>query len=246
MSSIVIGPLLERIDFLIQSAELIANTTQELICPVDGYIDLFEVVVNKTITTGGTLTLNAGGAVYNVQSYLDTTSFPGAAQGDTPYLPAVNTLAGQNFAATAPAAPGIVQVNNHGLVPGQVVTLTGTLPTGFSTATNYFVSSYGFTPNNFNLATSIANAWSGVSITASGSASTSFSVVTGAQGVIPVTNCVLTVASSAAAGTEYIGTRVPNGDPTNLVKQGQLMTIVPASFATAGEVQGVIRFRSNR
>ena len=245
MSSLIIGPVKEQMTFLIQSAELIANTTQELISPFSGYIDSFDLVVNKAITTGGTATLNGGGAVYNLQSYLDTSSFPGAAQGDTLYLPGVNTITINSWTASAPTAPGYCNEPNHGLSPGQPVKAGGTLPTGFSSGTIYYVSAYGFSANNFNLATSVANALSGVSITGSGSSSTAGTLQTGSQGIIPVTNCAIAVASSAAAGTEYSAS-VPNGDPTNAVIAGQLLTISLASFATAGELNGIIWFRSNR
>lgn len=245
MSSLVIGPIKERLPFLIQSAELIANTTQELICPANGYIDGFQLIVNKAITTGGTATLNGGGAVYNLQSYLDTTSFPGAAQGDTPYLPGVSTQTAELWTAEAAAAPGYVNLNGHGFVPGQAVVLGGTVPTGFTSGNTYYVSAYGFSANNFNLASSVANALSGVSITGSGSNSATATFTAGGQGIIPVTNCALAVASAATVGTEYSAS-VPVGDPTNLVVGGQVLTITLSSFATAGELNGIIRLRSSR
>lgn len=245
MSSITIGPIKEVLPFLIQTAELIANTAQELIVPIDGYIDGFSVVVQKAITTGGTLTLNAGGAVYNLQSYLDITSFPGAAQGDIPYLPALLTQTAQGVAASAPTAAGIVTLNGHGFVPGQPLKSGGTVPTGLTSGTVYYVSAYGFSANGFNLASSVANALSGVSITTSGSASTTATFQSGVQGILPVTNCQLTLASSAAVGAQASAS-VPLGDPTNLVVRGQVIVVTPASFATAGEVNGLITFRSNR
>ncbi|MGH7869781.1 MAG: hypothetical protein ACREP9_19655, partial [Candidatus Dormibacteraceae bacterium] len=212
-----------------------------------GYIHRFRTIVQVAVTTGGVLTLQGGGAVYNTQSYLDTTSFPGAAQGDTPFLPSVQTLNVQNWANTAPASPGIVTLPNHGLVPGQAVKAGGTVPTGFASGTTYYVSAYGFSANAFNLASSIANALSGVSITASGSASTTGTLQTGQQGIIPVTNCALTVPNSAAAGLVLDSGIVPAGDPTNLVVGGQALTVlVDAAFATAGEVNIEIDFRSNR
>lgn len=246
MSSIVIGPVIERIEFLIQTAELIANTTQEFICPVDGYINDIEAVVQKAITTGGTLTLQAGGAVWNLQTYLDTSSFPLPPEGANLILPAVATQTAQLWTAGAPTTPGYVALKGHGYVPGQILTLGGTVPTGFTSGNNYYVSAAGFSADAFNLSSSLANAMAGTSITGSGSNSTTATFTTGVQGIVPVTNQVLTVASSATAGTLYSATAVPNGDVTAPVKRGQLLSIVPASFATAGEVTGVIRIRSNR
>ena len=244
MSSLVIGPLKERLEFQIAQAELIANTAQEIICPVDGFIDGIDAVVNIANTSLGTITLQGGGAVWNMQNYLDITNFDLPAQGDTAVLPAVATQTALLFTASAPSAPGYVNLPNHGYAPGQAVTIGGTLPTGFSAGT-YFISANGWTANNFNLSTTIANALSGVSVTGSGSNSSAATFTSGAQGIIPVTNCLISVAAAAPVGTIYAAS-VPAGDPTNLVKQGQLLKLVLSGFATAGEVSGFIRFRSNR
>lgn len=243
--TLVIGPIKEQLPFLIQTAELIANTNQSLICPFTGFVDSIEVVVNKAVTTGGTITLAGGGAVFNLQNYLDITSFPGAAQGDTPYLPGPQTFSGLALTASAPSAPGYFQSPSHGLSPGQPIQVGGTLPTGLTSGNTYYVSAYGFTKDAFNLATSVANALSGVSATLSGSTSAAAGYSTGKQGIVPITNCLLTVANSAPVGT-MLSASVPNGDPTNLVVAGQLLTIALAGFATAGEVNGLIAFRSNR
>lgn len=245
MSSLVIGPIRERLEFQITQVDLLAGTTQSIVCPVDGYIDGMDLIIETAITTGGTVTLKGGGAVYNLQSYLDTSSFPLPAQGETPYLPATVTQNATAFANTAPTSPGIVTVPNHGLVPGQIVKLGGTVPTGFTTGNSYYVSAAGFTPNNFNLSTTLVNALSGVSITASGSASTTATVQTGQQGTIPITNLAQVVPDAATKGTIY-ALNVPAGDATNLVVAGQLLQLTLASFATAGAINGFIRFRSNR
>ena len=222
MSTYVSGPVIERIEFQIAQAELIANTAQEIFAPVDGFVNDMDVVVNVANTSSGTITLQGGGAVWNLQNYLDVTSFPLAPQGSNLILPGVATFTLTNFAASAPIAPGYCTYNNHGLVPGQPITLGGTVPTGFSAGT-YYVSAAGFTANNFNLSSSAANAFAGVSITGSGSASTTATVTTGLQGVIPVTNQLITVAAAAPVATLYQSTAVPAGDVTAPVKRGQLL-----------------------
>lgn len=246
MSSLVIGPLLERLEFQISQVDLLAGTAQSIVCPVDGFIDEFEIIIETAVTTGGTVTLQGGGAVYNVQSYLDVTSFPNAAQGDTAYLP---TVGSEVVAITigAPTAPGMFLSPAHGLVPGQPVTLatTGALPTGLSAATQYYVAQSGWSLNNFNLTTTVGGGTAGI-ITTSGSQSGVQTIAWGAQGTIPITGCALTVANAATKGTIQIAPRVPYGDQTNLVKAGQLLQITLASFATAGAINGFIRFRSNR
>lgn len=245
MSSLVIGPIKERLEFQITQVDLLAGTTQSIVCPVDGYIDGMDIIVETAITTGGTVTLKGGGAVYNLQSYLDTSSFPMPAQGDTPYLPAVATFTATAWANTAPTSPGIVTLANHGFVPGQPLKAGGTVPTGFSAGTVYYVSAAGLDANHFNLSTTAANAFAGVSITASGSASTTGTVITGQQGTIAVTGLAQVIPDAATKGTIY-ALSVPAGDATNLVVAGQLLQLTLASFATAGAINGFIRFRSNR
>lgn len=70
------------------------------------------------------------------------------------------------------AAPGVVTLTAHGLATGQIVyfTTTGALPTGLvATTGRYWVIS--LTANTFNLATSLANAIAGTTITTSGTQS---------------------------------------------------------------------------
>lgn len=65
------------------------------------------------------------------------------------------------------ASPGVVTYPGHGLKTGQQVqlTTTGTLPTGLSPSTTYFV--IGVDANSFQLATSLANAAAGTAINTS-------------------------------------------------------------------------------
>ena len=67
------------------------------------------------------------------------------------------------------AAPGLVTQANHGLITGQLVQLTtaGSLPTGLTAATDYYVIRND--QDSFWLATSLANALAGTKITTSGS-----------------------------------------------------------------------------
>ena len=69
------------------------------------------------------------------------------------------------------ATPSVVTWNSHGLVSGQRIrlTTTGTLPTGVSSATTYWVKVTG--ANTFNIATSLANLQSETLIATSGSQS---------------------------------------------------------------------------
>lgn len=80
---------------------------------------------------------------------------------NTPVSP---TFIGSNVSLVT----GTITSNAHGLNQGQVVqlTTTGSLPTGLSTSTNYFVIL--LTVNTFQLASSAANALAGTAIVPSG------------------------------------------------------------------------------
>jgi hypothetical protein len=75
------------------------------------------------------------------------------------YAPANNTLV--SFGATITiASPGVVSLVNaagavipHGLAPGMnvVFTTTGSLPTGITAGTTYYVITAGYTPNAFQI-----------------------------------------------------------------------------------------------
>jgi microcystin-dependent protein len=69
------------------------------------------------------------------------------------------------------AAPGVITLNNHGLVTGDQVylTTTGALPTGLSANTLYYVNKTD--ANTFTLCTTRANAIAGTKITTTGTQS---------------------------------------------------------------------------
>jgi microcystin-dependent protein len=69
------------------------------------------------------------------------------------------------------ASPGVVTLAGHGLITGDCVALstTGALPTGLSTATNYYIIK--LTADTFKLASSLANAQADTAINTSGSQS---------------------------------------------------------------------------
>lgn len=94
------------------------------------------------------------------------------------------------------ASPGVVSWTSHGFVTGNPVyfTTTGTLPTGLSPSTNYYVSSAGNSANAFQVSTTVANAIAGTSINTSSAGSgthtghSSALYTTGASGT-PVNIC---------------------------------------------------------
>lgn len=58
-----------------------------------------------------------------------------------------------------------------------------------------------------------------------------------------VAGLVQTIANSAAVGAKQT-TKATAGDPSLLVKKGDIIQVKPASFATAGAINCTLRFRS--
>lgn len=107
------------------------------------------------------------------KAYVDATMQAGGADMST-------TVKGIGRTATSPnktlgtatvtiASPAVVTFNSHGLTLNDTVqfTTTGTLPTGLSPSTTYFVISAGLTTNNFELSVTLG----GTAITTTGSQS---------------------------------------------------------------------------
>lgn len=68
-----------RFDFQIQQSDLIANNTMDFVVPFDGYVTDFVTIVDKTITTGGTLTLKTSNGSTNNPATI-TNTVAGAVQ----------------------------------------------------------------------------------------------------------------------------------------------------------------------
>lgn len=90
------------------------------------------------------------------------------------------------------AAPGVVTWTAHGITGAcpVVFTTSGALPTGITASTVYYVVPSSVTANTFQIATTVANALAGTSITTSGSQS---GTQTGTGGVALSTTTAATV-----------------------------------------------------
>lgn len=102
--------------------------------------------------------------------------------GATGTLNLENSFKGLSATATVTitnASPAVFTITGHGYVPGQVLqfTTTGTLPTGLSLATNYYVIATGLTANAFE-----------VSLTPGGTAVNTSSAGSGTHTSNPQTN----------------------------------------------------------
>lgn len=105
-----------RVDFRFSEADLIANNPLELIAPTDGFVNALDAIVQKAVTTGGTLTVRnwTTGAAVAVTG-LSATIPNGAAKGSRPTV---------NTPATAGAASRAVKKGDRLQV----------FPAGFATA----------------------------------------------------------------------------------------------------------------
>lgn len=122
----------------------------------------------KTLTVNGTMTLNVG-------QYPGTATNDNATAGDIGET--VQSIAlGPGFTSTVTitiASPGVVTWTSHGFTTAVpvVFTTTGTLPTGITSGTTYWVVPASITTNTFQVATSLANALAGTAVNTSGTQS---------------------------------------------------------------------------
>lgn len=72
------------IAFSISQTALIANTSVEIVSPVDGYIDELSVIVQAAVTTGGSLTVLTGDTGAVTVAALAVTVAGGATKGTRP------------------------------------------------------------------------------------------------------------------------------------------------------------------
>lgn len=100
------------IPFKISQADLIANAVEDLVAPIDGYLEYVRTNINKAITTGGTLTIKTGVA---------QTTVPGLTQ----------TIANAATKGTIQLSTATKQSTLRKVARGDRITIT---PAGFATA----------------------------------------------------------------------------------------------------------------
>lgn len=69
------------VQFAINTTDLAANTDQELISPVDGYIVEMGTIIQAAVTTGGTIAVKTGAALANTVAGLTQTIANAATKG---------------------------------------------------------------------------------------------------------------------------------------------------------------------
>lgn len=111
------------IPFTISETDLLAGTSQETVSPVKGFVEKIITVVQKAVTTGGTITCSVGTtAVDGLSVTIADAAAKGTVQSDTPT---------QNHASRAVAEDGRIQVipdaafDTAGAVSGWVVVNSG-------------------------------------------------------------------------------------------------------------------------
>lgn len=156
------------------------------------------------------------------------------------------------------AAPGVVTWTAHGLTGAcpVVFTTSGSLPTGITSGTTYYVVPSSITTNTFQIATTVANALAGTSITTSGSQS---GTQTGTDGVSLSTTTAATVTGLAltagdwdcrAVASRTLGASTSvtvqeasiNSAATTIGTQGGTATNI---FQTAANVEGALGHDQN-
>ena len=70
-----------RLDFQINATDLPANTDQNFVSPVDGYITELRTIVQGAVTTGGTIAVKTGDTLTNTVAGLTQTIANGATVG---------------------------------------------------------------------------------------------------------------------------------------------------------------------
>jgi hypothetical protein len=98
-------------------------------------------------------------------------------------------LSSVSFTVTI-ATPAVFTANDHGLVAGQAIRLftDGALPTGLTANTGYYVSSTGLTTNDFQLASSYAQAIAGTPVKNTSGSQSGSHTFQAAYGVWPIRN----------------------------------------------------------
>jgi hypothetical protein len=100
------------------------------------------------------------------------------------------------------AAPGVVTWSNHAITGAcpVVFTTSGGLPTGITASTTYWVVPTSVTSNTFQIATTVANALAGTSITTTGSQS---GVQTGTGGSLLSTGTIADITGVALSPGDW-------------------------------------------
>lgn len=128
-------------------ATYVARFQNTFLRNISGTTDMFLALA---VSLNGITKANVVGPISRYQEYVQIPAAPDVAQQTSGgYDPGISV---GTFTVTI-ASPAVFTLNNHGLVAGDVVylTTTGSLPTGLSASTVYYVIAAGLTTNNFEL-----------------------------------------------------------------------------------------------
>lgn len=144
---------------------------------------------------------------------------------------------------------GIWTITAHGMLTGQVVTLTtsaGSLPTGFATSTNYYV--FAASANTIQLFDTAAHALAAVPSASDGTTTSTGLIIPTADGTSGATASVIPTALSGASATlywsnDYMPSSVNGGGSTaakagtwTAFTSGETDSVVTANITTTGTV----------
>src|ERR1700680_806563 len=184
----------------------------------------FTAGINTTAMTGGVMTLSS------------TTMTPAGFEVGSTAITAANVGPSVTSVVTVTqASPGVFTWPNHGLVAKTpiVFTSTGTLPTGLTAGTVYYVVAGGLTTNAFEVSAAIA----GTAVNTSGSPT----------GVIPATalNEITFTASSTTTFSEGSGRLYATVVNNNQAGSTFTAAVTSAATTTTGDVRGTISMPDN-
>lgn len=121
----------------IEATELAAGTAENLVCPVDGYIDYGRAICQEAIGTGGDITVEVNTtAVTGLTLTFANSATAGTRVGDAPTTPrsATTVVAKGDRITVTPAAAFATSGAVNGLLEIEVTGLQGTLVAGLTTA----------------------------------------------------------------------------------------------------------------
>jgi hypothetical protein len=121
------------IPFEIEQTELLAGTAEEIVCPVDGYIDTMRGIVQGAVTTGGAVTVEVNTTtVVGLSITLANSDAKGVRYSDTPTTPrsATTVVAKGDRITVTPAAAIDTAGQLNGFIEIEATGVQGTIVAG--------------------------------------------------------------------------------------------------------------------
>jgi hypothetical protein len=185
-----------------------------------------------------------GGVAFTTNSTAAVGQLPGTTTNDNASTGKVGEFVNSactNLAATVTitiAAPAVITWTAHGISNSfgggacpVIFTTTGALPTGITSGTTYYMVPSSITTNTFQIATTVANALAGTSITTTGTQS---GTQTGTQGVSLTSGTPANVTGISLTAGDYDVWGMINSAPAGSTVVSLNISNISTTSATAG------------